>query len=182
MRLLRGRDLESRYWSVADLIPTGASVVELCCGCGYLYEKFLRGRVSGYLGIDLLPSMLARLQRRGVPVRCANVLETEIPAADYIVMLGSLYHFREHASEVISRMARSGTGIVLEPVHNLSQSRCALVKQLACAMSFIGGTSSDFRFDEESLAEAFRRADVTVLRRENVLGGSYVLHVFKLRK
>src|SRR5215510_2482352 len=37
MRALYGRAYDERYRVVADLVPNGSHVVDLCCGCGYLY-------------------------------------------------------------------------------------------------------------------------------------------------
>src|SRR5262245_42868954 len=69
MRVLYGRAYDERYRVVADLVQDGSHVVDLCCGCGYLYTAFLAQRGIAYTGVDLLPAMTraARARRRARP-------------------------------------------------------------------------------------------------------------------
>jgi SAM-dependent methyltransferase len=62
---LYGRHYGARYRAVADLIPDGASVLDLCCGPGVLFDRHLRARSVDYTGIDVNPRFIARVNRRG---------------------------------------------------------------------------------------------------------------------
>ena len=179
MRLLYGAQFDERYAVVSRLIPDGARVVELCCGCGYLYENFLRRRRIDYLGIDLLPQMIRRLQRLGARVEAANVASAEVPPADFVLMLGSLYHFHPNEACILRKMAQSGTGIVLEPVANLSQSTNPMIRLLARTMSSIPGTNSAYRLTAERFETVLKDAGVEVVSSERVLNAKYALTIFR---
>ena len=182
MRGLYGPQIDERYRVVDRRIPDGARVVELCCGCGYLYERFLRKRGIDYFGIDLLPAMTSRLRKLGARVVQGDVLRAELPPADYTIMLGSLYHFHPVEARVLRRMAAHGAGLVLEPISNFSQSGNTLIRLLARGASFIGGTSSGFRLTSSRLDEVLREAGVQVRVREDVLDGQYRLAIFDGRE
>lgn len=50
MFMLYGRHYSARYRAIANLIPYGAEVLELCCGPGILYERYLRYKDVAYRG------------------------------------------------------------------------------------------------------------------------------------
>lgn len=64
MRALYGRHYPTRLAAVAQQVPAGAGVLELCCGLGTLYERHLRGHVGSYIGLDSNPGFVARLRSR----------------------------------------------------------------------------------------------------------------------
>lgn len=179
MRLLyRGRYHE-RYALVANLVPPGASVVELCCGCGYLYEAFLAARGVEYLGIDLLPQMVTRLLRLGARVQVGDLLEMDVPAADFCLMLGSLYHFHPREGRVLELMARSNEAVLLEPVENLTESGSTFLKAGGILMSYIGRTSSTYRLDNAQLDALLASPGLEILSDQKVLVGKYRLVRFR---
>ena len=53
MMALYGRHYRERQRVVADLVPAGASVVELCAGPGFLYRRHLEKKDVRYKGLDL---------------------------------------------------------------------------------------------------------------------------------
>lgn len=179
MRALYGSELEERYRTVDRLIPDGSRVVELCCGCGYLYEHYLRHRRIDYLGLDLLPAMMSRLRKMGARVEAVDVVKGVVPNGDYVIMLGSLYHFHPQEACILRKMAASGTGIVLEPTQNLSQSTNCMIRLLARSMSFISGTSSAYRLTSARMDEVIAEAGVHVISTTEVLHGQYRLTVFQ---
>ena len=179
MRALYGPQLEERYRVVDRLIPDGAKVVELCCGCGFLYEHYLRRRGISYHGLDLLPAMMSRLRRMGAHVEQADVATAPVPPADFVLMLGSLYHFHPDEARILQSMAGSGTGIVLEPISNLSQSANPMIRLAARSLSYIGGTRSDFRLTGARMDAVVAASGVRVLRSEDVLDAQYRLVVFE---
>ena len=44
MLALYGRHYFARYRAIADLIPAGSSVLDLCCGPAILYSRYLRNK------------------------------------------------------------------------------------------------------------------------------------------
>lgn len=178
MWLLYGRVFQERYRVVADLIPTGTKVVELCCGCGYLFEAFLRDRSIDYTGIDLLPSMLRRLRRLGAKVLSGDILELEVPEGDVCVMLGSLYHFHPREMEVLRLMARSSLAILLEPVENISDQGHPLFRLAGRYLSYIQRTSSSYRLTSKTLDDLFAASGLDVLSDRRVVMGKYRLIEF----
>src|SRR4051794_4994884 len=61
MILLYGRHYVARYKTVADLIPEGSSVLDICCGPGVLFDRYLRARSVEYTGVDVNPLFIERV-------------------------------------------------------------------------------------------------------------------------
>jgi ubiquinone/menaquinone biosynthesis C-methylase UbiE len=64
MLLLYGRHYTSRYRAIAELVPVGSSVLDLCCGPALLYHRYLRTKDVQYTGLDINANFIARLLRR----------------------------------------------------------------------------------------------------------------------
>ena len=95
MRALYGRYYTDRMRAVAGEVPDGSSVLELCCGPGTLYLRYLRARTRRYVGIDVNARFVAQLQRRGVDARRLDLAAgaDPLPDADAVILQASLYHF-----------------------------------------------------------------------------------------
>ena len=157
MRALYGRSYGATYAAVAARIPDGASVVDLCCGTARLYQDFLRQRGCRYRGLDLNGDFVMHARRRGVDVRWHDVLSEPIPAADYVVMCSSLYHFGEDPDGVVGKMRRAaGKAVIIsEPVRNLAQT--PVVGGVFAALTNPGAGSSSGRFDLGSFGQLTQR-------------------------
>jgi SAM-dependent methyltransferase len=112
--------------AVAAEVPDGASVLELCCGPGTLYLRYLRGRVGGYVGIDVNSRFVEQLGRRGVAANRLDLATDDepLPVADAVILQASLYHFLPEPQRIVDRMlvAARDRVIVSEPVRNLASS------------------------------------------------------------
>src|SRR6188768_1272654 len=64
MRLLYRGEYELKYQAVADLIPAGASVVDVCAGDCKLAEKLI-GKQTSYLALEINPAFVARAVASG---------------------------------------------------------------------------------------------------------------------
>jgi hypothetical protein len=86
-------------------------------------------------------------RRRGVDARWFNLLTDPVPAADYVVMCSSLYHFGGALDEVIGKLRRAARRavVVSEPVRNLSAD--PIVGGLAAALTNPGVGAFEARFD-----------------------------------
>jgi SAM-dependent methyltransferase len=160
MRVLYGRYYAARDAAVAAHIPDGASVLELCCGPARLYERELRGRIGAYVALDASERFVARLRRRGVDARRADVTTAQLPVADIVVMQASLYHFIPAADAMLRRMraAARASVIVAEPVRNLASSRLAILARLGAGAAATAAGAQPRRFDAESLRGLVRGA------------------------
>jgi len=148
MRWLQGPSLEQAYAEVARQIPDGASVVDLCCGTSRLDRDHLRARGCRVLGLDFNGHFVVQGRRHGADTRFFDVRTDPIPEADYVVMLSSLYHFRDSAGNLLERMktAARRAVIVSEPIRNLS-SQDSLLGRLAIRLSNPGVGEYADRFD-----------------------------------
>lgn len=161
MRLLYSGHFDERYAAIADQIPLGATVVEVCAGDGYLYLKHLRRKPVEYLGLDISPQLVRWAQRHGVKARVFDVWQDTLPAGDVIVIQASLYQFAPRAGWIIERMLAAARRkvIVAEPIHNLSASPnpilAALGRRLTAPDTSAAGPYSGRRFDYRSLSELF---------------------------
>jgi SAM-dependent methyltransferase len=181
MRVLYGRYYAARDAAVAAHIPDGSSVLELCCGPARLYERELRGRVGAYVALDASERFVARLRRRGVDARRADVATAELPVADVVVMQASLYHFLPAAEAIVRRMraAARASVIVAEPVRNLASSRHGLLARLGAGAAATAAGAQPRRFDAQSLRALMRDscADDAIAFCGPIAGGREHLYV-----
>jgi SAM-dependent methyltransferase len=156
--LLRGRYADILR-AVAQRIPDGVSVVDVCCGTCRLYRKFLREKSCAYLGLDVNPRFVRTAARRGIPARCFDALAEDIPPHDVVVMCSSFYHFYAEADEVFEKMRRAARKAVIisEPVRNLSTHPVKWVARLAGALTDPGVGDSRRRYDLEGFRAFARR-------------------------
>lgn len=159
MKLLYRGDLAAVSEQVAQQIPTGASVADVCCGTATLYFNQLQGRrdpEASYLGLDANGHFVMALRRLGIRTKRFDLLKEDVPEADYVVMCSSLYHFRAQETDIFNKLKKAArcAVIISEPVQNLSSHR---FRPLAAFANFLTtpGTGADhqFRYD----AESFRR-------------------------
>jgi len=175
MRALYGRHYSSRMRAVAAEVPPGASVLELCCGPATLYRRCLRGRVSGYVGIDVNPGFVTMLRRQGIDARRLDLAapEGDLPRADVAIMQASLYHFLPHAEEIVDRMLAAARQrvIVSEPVRNLAASRVPIVRLIGRRAADPGTGGHATRFDERTLGALMDRYGERVVKSFAIPGG-----------
>ncbi|MDP1850198.1 MAG: hypothetical protein Q8K79_20595 [Solirubrobacteraceae bacterium] len=158
MRVLYGRYYAARDAAVAAHVPDGASVLELCCGPARLYERELRGRIGSYVALEASERFVARLRRRGVDARRADVATAELPVADVVVMQASLYQFLPAADAMVRRMraAARASVIIAEPVRNLASSPLGFVARLGARAAATAEGAQAQRFDADSLGALLR--------------------------
>jgi SAM-dependent methyltransferase len=160
MRMLYGRHYSDRLRAIAEQVPDGSSVLELCSGPGTLYRRHLRGRVGGYIGLDVNERFVARLQREGVDARRLDLAAdaAPLPPADVVLMQASLYHFLPHPEQILGRMLAAARELVIvsEPIRNLASSRLPGVGLIGrrAADPGVGGHAS--RLDEPALDRLMR--------------------------
>jgi len=146
-------EYEERSRAVAELIPDGSSVVDLCCGPGTLYFRHLRHKKASYTGLDINSSFVKRLSSRGIATSTWDASSDKpLPRADYLVMQGSLYHFLPDPYPVIDRMiaAAKQKVILTEPITNLANSKNPFVSWLARKLANPGTGDQPHRFNESS--------------------------------
>jgi SAM-dependent methyltransferase len=164
MRALYGRHHRERLRAVAEQVPAGASVLELCCGPGSLYLRHLRARVGSYVGLDANPGFVAGLQARGVDARLIDLVDGDqaLPRADVAIMQASLYHFLPSADGIVQRMlgAADRCVIISEPVRNLSSSTLPLIGTIGRRATDPGVGGHAHRFTETTLDQLMAAFDV----------------------
>ncbi|WP_459956806.1 class I SAM-dependent methyltransferase [Nocardia sp. IFM 10818] len=180
MRGLYRRHYAERFRAVAALIPDGAEVLDLCCGPATLYTRHLRRKAVTYTGFDLNERFVARLTAAGARGEVWNLRsETPLPAADYVVMQASLYHFLPDPQPVLDRMlAAARTRVILtEPVRNLAGSRNRVVAKLGSRLTDAGEGSQPRRFTEDTLDALFASYRERVGESGLIAGGREKLYV-----
>ncbi len=183
MRVLYGRHYADRYRAVAELIPAGSSVVDVCCGPPVLYGDHLRHKNVDYTGLDLNAGFVTGVTRaggRGLPWNVHG--DTPLPQADIVVMQASLYHFLPDPEPVLTRMLAAARTrvIVAEPVRNLASSDNRLVAALARRFTNAGEGQEADRFTEASLDEFMSRYGSKVLTAELIAGGREKVYVLSV--
>lgn len=180
MRGLYGRHYTARYRAIAELVPAGASVVDLCCGPATLYTRYLRHKSVDYTGLDLNERFVARVTEAGGQGKVWNLRSDQpLPAADYVIMQASLYHFLPEPGPVIDRMLAAATEqvIVAEPVRNLATSDNPVLATIGKRFTDAGDGEQAHRFTEPTLDEFFAGYGAQVLRQSLIAGGREKLYV-----
>jgi SAM-dependent methyltransferase len=181
MRALYMRHYAARTRVVAEAVPPGASVLELCCGPGKLYLTALRGRTSGYIGLDVNEGFVAGLRRRGIDARRRDlsVAGVPLPSADVVIMQASLYHFLPHAQEIVDRMLAAARDrvIIAEPVRNLASSKLPIVGALGRRAANPGVGDHADRFTEATLQQLMDGYGERIVRTFAIPGGRERVYV-----
>lgn len=167
MLALYRRHYAARYQAIASLIPSGAEVLELCCGPGILYKRYLRHKSVRYRGLDINEKFIRDLVRGGIAAEKWDLRsDRPLPPAEYVVMQASLYHFLPNAGGVLSRMLNAARKavIIAEPIRNLTSSRWPILAYLSRRLTDPGGDTAGTRFVENTLDELVEQ-QTAVLRR-----------------
>lgn len=182
MLALYGRHYRARYKSIAALIPNKASVLELCCGPGILYDRFLRLKAVDYLGLDINPRFVYSLALRGVRSEVWDLRDQRaLPSADYVLMQASLYHFLPDVHPILNRMLAAARKqvIIAEPIRNLASSDIAIVRYIARKMTDAGAGASHNRFAERALDDLAQRYRECLRRSFLAPGGREKIYILE---
>ncbi len=185
MRALYGRHYVDRMRAVSEQVPEHSSVLELCCGPGTLYARFLKQRASSYIGLDVNDGFVAKLRTRGIDARQLDLANNgePLPTADVALMQASLYHFLPDASPIIDRMLAAATDrvIISEPIRNLAQSNLPLVSLLGRRAADPGVGGHAHRFTEETLKDLMEPYEDRLLKSFLIPGGREQVYVLSAR-
>jgi SAM-dependent methyltransferase len=154
MRLLYGCGYDERFRSLAELIAEGSLVLDICCGPGTLYHRYLKAKRVHYTGLDINRHFIERLSARGATGIMWDLNESRpLPRAEYVVIQSSLYHFLPDPSIVIERTIAAAEKQVLiaEPIRNVADSRIFLLAFLARKLTNPGTGDQPNRFNEARL-------------------------------
>lgn len=181
MRALYGRHYGDRLSAVAAEVPEGASVLELCCGPGTLYQRHLCARAGGYVGLDANERFVSVLRRRGVDARLVDLtcVAEPLPRRDVALIQASLYHFMPSAEIIIEKMldAAQDRVIVAEPIRNLATSGSCVVRLIGRRASNPGVGSHADRFSEATLDDLMDRYRSQTIKTFLVPGGREKVYV-----
>jgi hypothetical protein len=158
MRVLYGAGYEDRYRALADRIPSGATVTDLCCGPATLYHRYLKPKGVRYTGLDINPKFVTDLSASGATgLQWDMMSDTPFPAADYVVMQASLYHFLPNPAPIVNRMRAAARDAVLiaEPIQNLAGSSNPLLAWMGKKFTNPGTGEPAHRFNERLLDQFF---------------------------
>jgi len=181
MMLLEGRERTHRYRWIVAAIPAGSTVVDLCCGDAWLASALL-ARGCTYVGLDFSPVFVRAARRRGLDVRQWDARCMDIPAADVVLMLSSLYQFIPNERAIFERMLRSAARLVVvsEPLRNWATSHWRLLRSAARELTRVDGRTFERRHDEASLRALVSALDPAAVELER-LGREALLLVWTER-
>jgi trans-aconitate methyltransferase len=184
MLLLYGRHYFSRQRAVADLIPPGATVLDVCCGPGSLYSRHLREKHVEYTGIDSNARFIEEVRRRGGHgIVCDLKSSHPLPSADFVVMQASLYHFLPDPVPMLNRMleAAKQTLVIAEPVRNVATSSSRMLSFLGRSFTNAGSGAEALRFTAGTLDEVMNRFADRIEQAFDIPGGREKVYVLNSR-
>jgi SAM-dependent methyltransferase len=185
MLLLYREHYASRYSAIAQLIPPGATVLDLCCGPAVLYTHYLKEKGVSYTGFDINKNFVVKGRGKAIAMICGDAAIAEFPEADFVVMQASLYHFLpQNVLPIIEKMLKAAKHkvIVAEPVRNLSASRVHWLARLAQLMTETSLGPTPRRFDVASLGAAMAPFAAMKERSFPIAGGREMVYVFRPAK
>ncbi|OGV94545.1 hypothetical protein A3A66_00795 [Microgenomates group bacterium RIFCSPLOWO2_01_FULL_46_13] len=157
MRALCFGYYNERYQEVADLIPSNSSVLDVCCGDCKLFD-YIKFKKVTYVGVDFNKVFVDVAKKRGLHVQQANVLIDNLPQADYIVMISSLYQFIPHHQQMIEKLlsVSKKAVIIRECVKSHSTSPNPLVSTVGKLLNNPGDGMKTKRFNKLTLKKALK--------------------------
>lgn len=183
MILLYRRHYRARYRAVADLVPVGSSVLDVCCGPGILYTRYLKFKDVQYFGLDLNEAFVAKLRSAGINAIRADITKVaELPQVDIAIIQASLYHFLPNdAGHVINKLMQAArrTVIIAEPVRNLSTLKFGWLASLAQRLSDAGRGAEALRYDAETLAREMAPFESSIERSFTIPGGREMVYILQ---
>lgn len=147
------------YRRVSELIPTGAEVLEVCCGTCPTARSYLLPRGIRYRGLDVNARMVEYAVRQGLAVDHCNLRELPVlPPSQVVLMMLSLFHFLPDVELVLGKLLAAARQrlIIVEPVRNWAGSRYRWPRRIAG-----WATGTEARFTPETLAALFARHQAT---------------------
>ncbi len=185
MLALYGRHYSARYRALADLIAPSSSVLDVCCGPGVLYDRYLRAKAVHYTGLDLNEKFIRRLNARGGHGLVWDLRKPrQLPKADFVIMQASLYHFLPDPTTIVDGMLQAARArvIIAEPIRNLVSSKSRVLARVGRSLTKVNDTEESLRFTEES-ADKFFAAYASRLSKSFLISGGrekvYVLEAVK---
>jgi len=145
-----------RFRAVAEWIPDGAEVLDVCCGDGSLVEH-LPPKVS-YRGLDRSSAFVRAAGKRGRKVEWFDICSQSLPKSEVVICQVSLYQFYPLLDQMLARLFEAATQrlIVSESVWSLTRSKIPLVAPLiAWAMRTNDLSDGYFRFTPDELDRLF---------------------------
>jgi SAM-dependent methyltransferase len=179
MRVLYGQHYYDRCGAVADLVPAGATVLDVCCGPALIYRRFFKHKPVAYTGLDINRKFIEGLVRRGGQGQVWDLRSNEpLPPADYVLMQSSLYHFLPDAASVVDRMLKAARRqvIVAEPIRNIANE----VRWLSIAIGRLtdpGIGTQPRRFTEQVLDAFFAAYRQRIVQSFKIAGGRDKVYV-----
>lgn len=184
LRITFGRHFKERYQQVTNFIPTGSQVVDICCGDCTIYRFFLKKKRVHYLGLDINPLFVRYLKKKRIPIRLFNVCRDEIPSAEYVIMLGSLYQFIPHHKEIMDKMLKAATKkvIITERIQGaFSSSTNPLISYIARRLANPGTGHTIYRFNEENLIRFLRSYRTRLERYYKICKNTQIVAVLRAK-
>ncbi|MFH1004263.1 MAG: class I SAM-dependent methyltransferase [Bacteroidota bacterium] len=159
MKFLYGRNFETRYIAISEIIPENTSVTEVCAGDGYLYEYYLKKKNIKYIGLDVNPVFVNAARKKNISFFLHDLMMDDVPSADYVIIHASLYQFIPNEHVIIKKLlnAAATTLIISEPVRNLSDSTNPVIAAFAKYSANPGNAHAVKRFNKETLIACFKQ-------------------------
>jgi trans-aconitate methyltransferase len=163
------RERKRRDRLVVDAIAPGSSVVDLCCGDASIAPALLDKGCS-YVGLDVNERFVAAARKRGLDVRPWDAATMEVPEAEVVCLLASLYQFVPDERKLLERMVQSARRLVViaEPVRNWATSGSTLLRAVARRATQVNGRTFEHRLSEADLDRLAAEVAPGAVRKETL--------------
>lgn len=172
MAIVYRKHRHEHFQAVAEWIPDGAKVLDVCCGDGRLTD-YLPSSVD-YRGLDQSPVMVNAGRQQGRDINEFDLRQDNLPQLQIIVCQVSLFQFHPKEKEVLARLFEAAQQrlIITESVFSLTQSRWSWISSIVAWGTRVDDMSdTHFRFTPETLAELFLPYKENLQHNAEICGG-----------
>lgn len=177
MRFLYGKNFYARYKELLALLPDHANVIDVCSGDCYL-NKFLTEKYINYVGLDVNPKFVRYALKRGINAKVFDIMDSQVPQAEYVIMQGSLYQFIPDHRKILEKLLRAAKKavIIAEPIKNVAMNKDSFILLLARMATRVNGKYFPNRFTKKELLNLFNEYNADQIR--EIDGGRELIGIF----
>lgn len=126
------------------------SVFELCFGDTVIAEYCRKNGIE-WKGVDGNETFVVRAKRMEFKAEMGHIHSNmEFVQADAVIMMGSLYHFKEDAFNLVKKSLENSKFVIInEPIKSYAQHKT--LGKAAAQLSNAGKGAENFRFDRKTL-------------------------------
>jgi uncharacterized UPF0146 family protein len=165
----------SRWKRAFVWVPSGSQVIEVAAGTGQFYREMLSNHVKTYIALDINPAFVKNMKSKGINAVQADLRKDPIPAADIVIIISALYHFKSAEPEFVNKLLSAARErvIIVEPVSR-PLNKATFYDKMRARLVDIGEGPIYQRYSVDELLNLCRR-HAEILHYEHLPGNEFLI-------